>query len=95
MSGHGKSKGNYDTSLDENIISNIDIEKTNEIKKDDDNIKLQNNKSKAKVKKLVKQWVVKKFGWENFLLLLWEWYRLGWYRNDFSFLHNRQLSRKF
>ena len=52
MSGHGKSKGNYDTSLDENMISNIDIEKTNEIKKDDDNIKLQNNKSKANDKKI-------------------------------------------
>lgn len=52
LSGHGKSKGNYDTSLDENMISNIDIEKTNEIKKDDDNIKLQNNKSKANDKKI-------------------------------------------
>ena len=58
LSKYGKSKKNCDVDLDENMISNIDTKKIDEIKNEENITKAQVDKNKTndkKIKNLIKQ----------------------------------------
>ena len=68
LSKYGKSKKNCDVDLDENMISNIDTKKIDEIKNEENITKAQVDKNETndqKIKNLIKQWLAKKFNKKN------------------------------